>query len=63
MPHEETSVNENPGAVASSEPTVAAQDVISQIDCEFERYRAMRAAVRKHSGKWRRSFLAEQLDG
>jgi hypothetical protein len=42
----------------SQEPSAVREDVAHRIETEFERYREMRDAVRKESGKWRRSQIA-----
>ena len=62
MHREETSSKESPTASVAPEQAAVAQEVIDQeviteIDVEFEKYLAMRSAVRKQSGKWRRSSL------
>ena len=66
MHREETPSQENPASsVASKETPIAkevAKEVIEEIDVEFEKYLAMRSAVRKKSGKWRRSFLTENAN-
>lgn len=55
MPQEQTPAR-NDGAADSK---AVDQAIVDQIDVEFEKYIAMRAAVRKKSGTWRRSSLTD----
>ena len=45
-------------SAVGQEPSSVTEDVARRIEAEFARYREMRDAVRKESGKWRRSQIA-----
>lgn len=51
-----------PSEAAVAERPAISEDLARRIDCEFERYRAMRDAVRRKSGHLRRSIVAEHCN-
>ncbi len=62
MREEATDPNVKPTGVAAAEHPAISEELARRIDCEFERYRQMRDAVRSKSSKLRRSVIAEHCN-
>ncbi len=59
MPEETTDPKETPAQGTGPEKPAVSEDLARRIDCEFERYRKMRDAVRLKSGKLRHSPIVQ----
>jgi len=59
MPEETKDMKDTPAQGTVPEQPAVSEDLARRIDCEFERYRKMRDAVRMNSGKLRRSLIVD----